>query len=125
MEKKELMSLDYFFKDELCTHIVIDNHLRVTVIDYTNNFFHRAFGTPTKLSANDVFDFLEGRCFPRTRANCKELLAMIDLETYSPLDICRVTHGIMSDDYFWVRFGDEPELTWDDIKEWRKKYIDL
>ena len=78
-------------------------------------------GWSTVIKPKDKFwsvDFKElwkYRCFPKTRANMRELVS--DLPSgYNRFEIVRRTHGIMSDDCYWVRFDDEEDLCWDDVK---------
>lgn len=62
-----------------------------------------------------ALEILEGRCFPRNRDNLEELLHKLGLKTYHPLDIIRKTHGLMRNDFVWIRFQGE-NLKYDDIK---------
>lgn len=62
-----------------------------------------------------MLEILEGRCFPRNRANADDLLRRLELKHYHPLDIVRKTHGLMRNDYVWLRFEGE-QLTYDDVK---------
>ena len=62
-----------------------------------------------------VLEILEGRCFPRNRVNADDLLRKLGLRNYHPLDIVRKTHGLMRNDYVWIRFEGE-DLKYDDIK---------
>lgn len=62
-----------------------------------------------------ALEILEGRCFPRNRDNVDDLLQRLGLEHYHPLDIIRKTHGLMRNDYVWIRFEGE-DLTYDDVK---------
>lgn len=62
-----------------------------------------------------VLEILEGRCFPRSRVNADDLLRKLGLKNYQPLEIVRKTHGLMRNDYVWIRFEGE-QLSYDDIK---------
>lgn len=62
-----------------------------------------------------ALEILEGRCFPRNRENIDELLKRLGIKHYHPLDIIRKTHGLMRNDYVWIRFEGE-NLTYDDVK---------
>ena len=48
----------------------------------------------------DVRYFFETICFPRTRANCKQILESWGMDFYCPEIIVRKTQGRMSDDHF-------------------------
>ena len=50
--------------------------------------------------------FFAVRCFPSTRQNAKELLAIAGLTLYQPKLICRKTHGIVAHDHYWIRYAD-------------------
>ena len=50
--------------------------------------------------------FFADRCFPSTRQNAKELLAIAGLTLYQPKLICRKTHGIVAHDHYWIRYAD-------------------
>ena len=51
--------------------------------------------------------FIEDRTFPRERMNCNDLLAWMGLDRYDVWEINRKTHGITTDDPFWLRFEGE------------------
>lgn len=51
---------------------------------------------------------------PADRVNIDEILAEYGLTVYDPIEFIRRTHGIMYEDYEWVRFGDE-KLTFTDV----------
>ena len=61
--------------------------------------------TPT---ATRLDKFFADRCFPSTRQNAKELLAIAGLTLYQPKLICRKTHGIVAHDHYWIRYADDP-----------------
>ena len=61
--------------------------------------------TPT---AARLDKFFADRCFPSTRQNAKELLAIAGLTLYQPKLICRKTHGIAAHDHYWIRYADDP-----------------
>jgi putative transcriptional regulator len=80
----------------------------VAVKDISSSVVKLPFGLwGDEATINDVNEFLETRCFPRTRGNCKQILKSGDIQFYNPLEICRKTQGRMSDDGFWIRFHDE------------------
>ena len=61
--------------------------------------------TPT---AARLDKFFADRCFPSTRQNAKELLAIAGLTLYQPKLICRKTHGIVAHDHYWIRYANDP-----------------
>ena len=65
--------------------------------------------------AYHVVNILEGRCWPRNRANINDLLKACGLQSYDVMGIIKATHGRMYNDFVWIRFEGEA-LTYDDIK---------
>lgn len=61
-------------------------------------------------------EFYEERCFPKERANCKEILRTLGLDCYESELICRKTHDLQFDDFLWLQFSDETQVCWDDIR---------
>lgn len=97
--------IDYMFEDEVCTRIFVDEEeQRIEIENYTDDFLHRAFGVNESPDWRDFEIFLEDRCFPRSRGNCKELLEKLELNEYDPLRICEKTAGRTFEDDMWMRF---------------------
>ena len=71
------------------------------------------------VSLHKVYEFLESRCFPRDRIDCKTILASMGLDSYDVEKIVRITHGAMLQDFTWIRFKNET-LKWSDV-DVRKK----
>ncbi|MFC3750286.1 hypothetical protein [Paenibacillus sp. GCM10012306] len=67
-----------------------------------------------KVLVGDVLDYFESRCLPRTRHHIEKVLHALDLQDYVPTDIVKQTHGVLYDDYVWIRFSGE-ELTCADV----------
>lgn len=77
-----------------------------------------------KVTKKKVFDFLKDRCFPDTRENTDEILKELGLKSYVPLEICKKTHGLLFDDYTWLKFPEDGEIEYDDIRiRWEEKWI--
>jgi hypothetical protein len=72
------------------------------------------FPTKDTVTLFDVVDYLESRCFPRSRHHADKLLKALGLEEYNPNEIVKKTHGVLYDDYVWLRFEGE-ELTCKDV----------
>ncbi|MBT2290414.1 hypothetical protein J7E73_14940 [Paenibacillus albidus] len=72
------------------------------------------FPTKKKVNVGDVLDYFESRCFPRTRHHVDKVLQSLNLRDYVPTEIVKQTHGVLYDDYVWIRFSDE-ELTCADV----------
>ena len=106
--------IDYFCKEQLCTHIeIVDGN--VNFINYTDDTIDKAFGNQVVVNKSSVYEFLEDRCFPKTRANCKRVLQRLGLDYYDAYLICKKTHGVLWEDFNWIRFDNE-SVTWEDVK---------
>lgn len=73
------------------------------------------FGQWAQVSTEKLVDYFESRCFPRTRANAAELLKKMGLKSYNPYKIVQITHGVIFDDYIWLRFEGEENLRYEDV----------
>ena len=104
-----------YMKEELVSEIHIKNG-RVTFENRDYLPIWLPFGVKTSATIDDLEEFYEERCFPRERANCKELVRRLGLDCYEPELICRKTHGLQFDDFIWLQFSDEPQVKWNDIK---------
>ena len=108
------LTLYYYHKDELCTVIKCSGR-KVSFVNYTDDYVNKAFGNQTSVTYDEFEHFLESRCFPRTRANAKDILNYLGLDFYYPLSICMKTHGVLYDDFSWIKFEGE-NITWKDVK---------
>lgn len=98
------MRLWYMYENEVCTIIDVDERERnVRICNYTDNYVFRAFGRVEKPTFEQYEEFLESRCFPRSRDKMKLILRDLDLPFYDPLMIIEKTHGKMAEDNFWIK----------------------
>lgn len=98
------MRLWYMCENEVCTIIDVDEvKRRVRIYNYTRQLMFRAFGREEKPTFEQYEEFLESRCFPRTRDKMKLILRDLDLPFYDPLLIVEKTQGRMAEDNFWIR----------------------
>lgn len=92
-------------KDELLSHVIVkDNHVSV------ENFTKSRLFTPfliDNVTTTTVIQFFKNRCFEPTRPDKRELLQRLGLETYNAIEIVKKTHGMMAEDYCWVKFAGE------------------
>lgn len=104
------MRLTYMFRRQPCTVIDV-NFLQQQIViqNKTDDILHRAFGAKESPTWNDFELFLQERCFPRTRGNCKELVRALDLTDYDPLQIVEKTKGRLADDEMWLNFRYLPQ----------------
>ncbi|MEK3688301.1 hypothetical protein [Paenibacillus sp. FSL R10-2736] len=65
------------------------------------------FPGKAKVSVGDVLDYFESRCVPRTRHHIDKILQSLGLQEYVRTDIVKKTHGVLYDDYVWIRFSGE------------------
>lgn len=98
------MRLWYMYKDEICTIIDADERERkIKIYNYTKNYAFRAFGREEKPTFEQYEEFLESRCFPRSRDKMKLILKELNLPFYEPLMIIEKTQGRMAEDDFWIK----------------------
>ena len=95
---------------QIGTELAVILYFRRDIINILSHWFGCLFGkngkaTPT---AARLDKFFADRCFPSTRQNAKELLAIAGLTLYQPKLICRKTHGIVAHDHYWIRYADDP-----------------
>lgn len=102
-EMKYRLRLSYMYKNQLCTIIDVDEmNEKVEIANYIDNIVFRAFGTNIKPSYQDYLDFIESRCFPRTRDKMKLILKDLNIPFYDPIMIIEKTQGRMAEDDFWI-----------------------
>ncbi len=103
--KKEMpLRLWYMYRNEACTIIdvhEIQRHLRV--YNMVEDISFRAFGRNTEPTYEEYEEFLESRCFPRTRDKMKLILKDLNIPFYDPMMIIQKTKGKMAEDAFWIR----------------------
>ena len=93
-----------FFANYNCTIIDVDENRRLVEIkNYTDNLQYRAFGINTEPTYADFEEFLESRCFPRSRDKMKLELDKLGIPFYDPMMIIEKTEGRMADDDFWLK----------------------
>lgn len=94
----------YMYEDDICTIIDVDDVRQlVRIKNYTDNIMFRAFGVNTNPNYADYTEFLESRCFPRTRDKIKLVLKDLNLPFYDPFMIIQKTEGRMAEDNFWIK----------------------
>ena len=100
------MRMDFMCEDELCTTILIDfQGRRIAVQNETEDIIHRAFGIKAKPTWEDFEEFLESRCFPRTRDHLRLVLEDVGVDSYDPLAIVEKTKGRMAEDLQWIKIS--------------------
>lgn len=100
------MTLYYKHRDRVTTKIDVDYKTNTVKIENYSDFpLELAFGVNEHPTIQDVEDFLESRCFPRTRDMMKLHLQELGLDYYDPYEICKKTHGRLEGDYFSIEFA--------------------
>ena len=100
-----VMRLDFMFRQKVCTEIYVnfaDN--KIKIVNRTNDIMKRAFGINENPDWNDFEQFLEERCFPKSRAFRKTILKKIGADGYDTLQILEKTDGRTAEDNQYVRF---------------------
>lgn len=103
-EKVCPVRLWYMHNQDVCTLIEVDEASRqVHIKNYTEKLMFRAFGVNENPDYEAYLEFLESRCFPRTRDKMKLVLKDLDLPFYDPFLIIEKTGGKMAEDHFWIK----------------------
>lgn len=98
------LRMDFMCDDECCTMILVDfKREQIEIVNTTDDMIHRAFGIKAKPTWEDFMEFLEERCFPRTRDNLRLVLKDLELDCYDPLAIVEKTKGRMAEDAQWLK----------------------
>lgn len=63
----------------------------------------KAFGREEKPTFEQYEEFLESRCFPRSRDKMKLILEDLNLPFYDPFMIIEKTQGRMEEDNCWIK----------------------
>lgn len=100
-----VMRIDFMYKQKVCTEIYVDYmHKKIKIVNRTNDIMKRAFGINDSPTWDDYEEFLENRCFPKTRAMCKTILNRIGIDSYDPIQIAEKTNGRTAEDNQYLKF---------------------
>lgn len=98
------MRMDFMCEEECCTQILVDfRHEKIEIHNTTDNILLRAFGINVNPTWDDFLEFVEDRCFPRTRDQLKLILKDLELDFYDPFYIIEKTKGHMGEDMQWIK----------------------
>jgi len=98
------LRMDFMCEEECCTQILVDfKHEKIEIKNTTDKIMLRAFGVNRNPTWEDFMEFLEDRCFPRTRDNLKLILQDLELDFYDPFYIIEKTKGRMGEDMQWLK----------------------
>ena len=103
-KKSGNLRLWYMFNNEVCAIIDVNERMqKIKLYNYTRDIFKRPFGKNEQPDYKDYEEFIESRCFPRTRDKMKIMLEALDLPFYEPIMIIEKTGGRMAEDDFWIK----------------------
>lgn len=109
-EKNYTLRMTYMHGQNPCTIIDVDFlNERVTIKNRTDDILYRAFGVVENPTWQQFQEFLEDRCFPKTRGNMKAVLKELNIDSYDPLQIVERTRGRTADDNLWLKFKYFPQ----------------
>lgn len=98
------LRLYYMHKQNICTIIDVDERNRnIRIKNYTDNLMFRAFGVIENPDYDMYLEFLESRCFPKSRDKLKLVLKDLGLPFYDTFMIIEKTEGRMAEDDFWIK----------------------
>lgn len=119
-----VLDFEYYNMDKICSRVHVDyDSQTIDVENFTDFVLDQAFGRQ-ELTIDVIDDFFRDRVFPETRVNCRELLDLLGFQHFDAEAIARVTHGILFNDTYWVRFDNE-NLTYNDILRLRKEWYGI
>ncbi len=109
-EKNYTLRMTYMHGQNPCTIIDVDFlNERITIKNRTDDILYRAFGVVENPTWQQFQEFLEDRCFPKTRGNMKAVLKELNIDSYDPLQIVERTKGRTADDNLWLKFKYFPQ----------------
>lgn len=104
-EKNYTLRMTYMYGQNPCTIIDVDFlNEKIAIKNRTDDVLHRAFGVIENPTWQQFQEFLEDRCFPKSRGNIKAILRSLELDSYDPLQIVEKTKGKTADDNLWIKF---------------------
>lgn len=102
------MIVNFMNRDELCTVIYVDYKTKeIRIENKIDNPLHCAFGINEEPTWEDWEEFLEERCFPKTRDKLKLVLKDVGVPFFDPLLIISKTKGRMAEDFQWLDIVEE------------------
>lgn len=109
-EKNYTLRMTYMHGQNPCTIIDVDfMNEKVMIKNRTDDILYRAFGVVENPTWQQFQEFLEDRCFPKTRGNMKAVLKELGIDSYDPLQIVERTRGRTADDNLWLKFKYFPQ----------------
>ncbi len=104
-KKSVVREIEFMHDDKMCTRILIYFiEERIEIENHTDDNIDRAFGCVEHPTWEQFMNFIEERCFPRTRDGMKNILRDLEIQSYDPWQIIQKTEGRMAEDRHWIRF---------------------
>lgn len=100
--------------DKMADVVMNQNTCKVSVKKYSEHPLHQPFHM-RNIGVRNIYDFVKRRVFEESRPDKAELLSHLNLKEYNPYAIVRRTHGVSYDDYLWIKFEDDTDLTWEKV----------
>lgn len=98
-----LWRFTYYDRDKCTSTVLADADAKtVCVENFTDDLITTAFGVTLTPTWDDLLEFLEDRCMPRTRAGLRKYLDSIGVDEYDVFAIVQKTGGRMEEDYQWM-----------------------
>lgn len=105
-----------YSRDKKVADVYIANGI-LQLTRYTLNPLIQVFPRGDDTTIEDVYNFLESRCYEDCRYNLQEILASAGMTSNNPWEWCRKTHGVTYDDFYWLRFPDDSDdISWEKVK---------
>ena len=115
IDKKFKLKFSIMYRDRVASDFYYcDEEKRILVVNYTERICELGFGGGV-VTPQRVYEYFQSRTIDQARPDLKEYLARLGLTEYNPYKMVRETHGLMWDDYQWVRFPDDT-VTYEEIK---------
>ncbi len=102
---EDCLSFEVYWKNELSARITSNQsriHVSRFIVQSERQIFSDEF-----INRNQLLEVLRLRCFDEGTQDTEENLRKLGLTEYDPLEIVRRTHGVLNDDYIWIRFPGE------------------
>lgn len=104
-----------YWKNEKTSDVVVSaDRQSVKYVRYTDELLKSPYGFD-HVTIEQIYHFLETRCMPKGRTQLAEYLESLNLKEYNPWEIVKITHGVMWEDFLWLKFPGE-QITWDEVK---------
>lgn len=118
LKKNGGLNMNYNFSIYFMDEIVSDVYMNTDEKKVDIKKYVTGPKQPLMSDRNDVeyvYNFLKSRCFSNGRPDLQNILKEHGMKSNNPYEWNRKTHGIMSKDFWWIKFPGE-NITWNDIK---------